>query len=232
MAPAMKCGKRRLIENQPAMRIVALLLLFASLHAVAQSEQSKVQFSAGLLHRITPVDINRDSSYFKHNTYVNRDDQLTNGGMSIGISYYFSPRYYVQYNQLVRYGYIHGGDLTLYSNALTEKHKGVMTDFQLSAYRKVTRGNAHYFLIGVGYMLANRGTRYNHLENLPGGGARPTTANLNFSAASLSLGYRLKERFQLEWLNYFVQKAKFHEPHSFLLFEARASYIIGSLKKK
>lgn len=214
------------------MRIVALLLLFASLHAVAQSEQSKVQFSAGLLHRITPVDINRDSSYFKHNTYINRDDQLTNGGISIGISYYFSPRYYVQYTQLTRYGYIHGGDLSLYSNALTERHKGFITDFQLSAYRKVAKGNAHHFLLGVGYMLANRGTRYSYLEKLAGGGAAPTTANLHFSAASLSLGYRLKERFQLEWLNYFVQKAKFHETHSFLLFEGRASYIIGSFKKR
>lgn len=214
------------------MRIVALLLLFASLHTVAQSEGPKVQFSVGVLHRITPVDINRDSIYLKHNTYINRDDQLTSGGLSIGVSYQFSPLYYAQYNQIVRYGYIHGGDLSLYSNALSEKYKGFMTDLQLSAYRKIARRDAHHFLLGVGYLLANRGTRYSYLEKLSGGGATPTTANLNFSAASLSLGYRLKERFQLELLNYFVQKAKFHEPHSFILFEGRANYIIGPYRKK
>jgi hypothetical protein len=228
----MKRRKRRLKENQPAMRIVALLLLFASLHAVAQNNGPKVQFSVGLLHRITPVDINRDSNYIRHNTYINRDDQLTSGGLSLGVSYRFSPLFYAQYNQIVRYGYIHGGDLSLYSNALTEKHKGFMTDFQLSAYRKFAKGNAQHFLLGVGYMLANRGTRYNYQEKLPGGGSAPTPANLNFSAASLSLGYRLKERFQLELLNYIVQKANFHETNSFILFEGRASYIIAPLKKK
>ena len=222
------------------MKIVTTILLpsilvLISCSSLGQTDKNNFKFNVGALYRITPVPLENGDGIIipSHKVFVETDRQLMSGGICLGLSYYFHNKSLnFQYNQIIRYGYIHSGSYAnLTTPGIEETHSGLMTDFQFLFYKNFKTKKEASFIVGLGYSALNRGTNYTYTDSTNPVSVSTYTDNLNFSAFNLALGYQIREKLKFELMNYFTNHTNYENPGKLLLFEFRISCLFDIFKK-
>lgn len=213
-----------------------LIYIFAFLiSCTGQNIKNDFKVNLGALYRITPVPLQNTGGVTipRHKVFIETDRQLMSGGLVIGMAYLFQKHSLsFQYNQIVRYGYIHSGPISeLSTEGVKNTHYGLMTDFQFFLFKDLNSNKENNFVLGVGYSLLNRGTSYTYVERTNSVSLSSYTDNLNFSSFNLSVGYIIKQKLKFELNNYFTNKTNFDDTGKLLLFELKTSCFFDIFKK-